>query len=99
MLALVISLIFQQTTTNCTTMGAATRCTSQPTITAPIDYGATQPSINVPIIARRDRSSGHAKKVGKLIAEGKCGEAEAYALKKGRIELAEQARRYCRVRP
>lgn len=102
---IVIALLLLQVT-DCTTNGNRTQCRTQPQIqqqpVGPNDYsGGTHQSygnagqgLGAAFRARKARRAQ--KKIGTMIAEGRCAEARQEALKSGDLDMAERVQGLCR---
>jgi len=97
---LLLAILIQVTTTSCRPVLGEVQCTSRTAPSGPIQYPTTavdgQAMANLGSALRYRKQNGRRKKVGKLVAAGKCDEATAFALNKGELELADYVRAYCR---
>lgn len=104
MIAFAIALLVQSSTTTCQTILGITTCNSRAMAgqtTAPIDYSSktVQPDFT-PLRAfsrgpRTPKPPKIYKKVGKLLAAGRCDEAQSMALKEGEFDLATRVQSAC----
>jgi hypothetical protein len=64
----------------------------------PVQYPSPQADVRMPVVVRHKTSgpSKLEKRVGKLMAKGKCDEARSMALEGGAIDLAARVREDCR---
>lgn len=103
--SLVVALMLQSSVTECRPFLNSVRCETTGGSTGPTDYGRLQArpdysgfaALGASIRAKKARA--RTRKVGKLLAEGRCDDAVAAALDDGNIDLAREARSFCAEKP